>query len=216
MSQAGARLEVVAGRAIGMSILLDDELLIGRHADGAGRLADDDEISRSHARISLDRSGFCAIEDLGSTNGTFVNGLRITGPQTLSVGDTIEVGATTLVVRELPIPAAERSLKAVPPQPTVTPPVKSAAAPSASQSTPLASSGRSDRARRPDGPPSAPSSEPPTVPQTEAKLAAGPTSLSLRLHIDFAARTATVAVDDGSNPLQLEFDGDAWRPAASS
>ena len=212
MSQAIARLEVVAGRAIGMSILLDDELLIGRHADGAGRLADDDEISRSHARISLDRSGFCAIEDLGSTNGTFVNGLRITGPQTLSVGDTIEVGATTLVVRELPIPAAERSLKAVPPQPTVTPPVKSAAAPSASQSTPLASSGHSDRARRPDGSASAPQPGPPTAPQTEA----GPASLSLRLHIDFAARTATVAVDDGSNPLQLEFDGDAWRPAASS
>ena len=36
-----ARLEVVAGRALGMWILIDDELLIGRHADGAGRLADD-------------------------------------------------------------------------------------------------------------------------------------------------------------------------------
>ena len=105
MSSAMARLEVVAGRAIGMSILIDDELLIGRHAEGAGRLADDEEISRSHARLSLDRTGFCAIEDLGSTNGTFVNGMRITGPQTLSVGDTIEVGGTTLVVRELPIPA---------------------------------------------------------------------------------------------------------------
>ena len=116
-----ARFEVVAGRAIGMSILLDDELLIGRHADGAGRLADDDEISRSHARISLDRSGFCAIEDLGSTNGTFVNGLRIAGPQTLSVGDTIEVGGTTLVVRELPIPTTERALRAVHPQPTIAP-----------------------------------------------------------------------------------------------
>jgi pSer/pThr/pTyr-binding forkhead associated (FHA) protein len=102
MNRATVRLEVVAGRAVGMSILFDDELLIGRHADGAGRLAGDDEISRSHARVSLDRSGFCAIEDLGSTNGTFVNGLRITGPQTLSVGDTIEVGGTTLVVRELP------------------------------------------------------------------------------------------------------------------
>src|SRR6516165_2869424 len=135
-----ARLEVVAGRAIGMWILIDDELLIGRHADGAGRLADDEEISRSHARISLDRSGFCAIEDLGSTNGTFVNGLRITGPQTLSVGDTIEVGGTTLVVRELPIPASERSLKAVPPQPT-SPPGSSVAAASASQATPLSSSG---------------------------------------------------------------------------
>jgi len=104
VSPATARFEVVAGRALGMSIQLDDEFLIGRHADGAGRLADDGEISRSHARISLDRSGFCAIEDLGSTNGTFVNGMRIDGPQTLSVGDTIEVGATTLVVRDLPSP----------------------------------------------------------------------------------------------------------------
>jgi len=208
MSRALARLEVVAGRAIGMSILLDDELLIGRHADGAGRLADDDEISRSHARVSLDRSGFCAIEDLGSTNGTFVNGLRITGPQTLSVGDTIEVGGTTLVVRELPIPATERSLKAVPPQPTVTP--------AASQATPLASTARADRPRRADEPPSAPAAGPPTTPRTEATPETALGSLSLRLHIDFAARTATVAVDDGSEPLELEFDGDAWRPAASS
>jgi pSer/pThr/pTyr-binding forkhead associated (FHA) protein len=215
MSRAVARLEVVAGRAIGMSILLDDELLIGRHADGAGRLADDDEISRSHARVSLDRSGFCAIEDLGSTNGTFVNGLRVTGPQTLSVGDTIEAGGTTLVVRELPIPASERSLKAVPPQPT-SPPGRSHAPVSTSQATPLSSSGRASRPSSAGAPESGPPSGPPTMPQTEAKLESGPANLSLRLHIDFAARTATVAVDDGSKPLQLEFDGDSWRPAASS
>jgi pSer/pThr/pTyr-binding forkhead associated (FHA) protein len=200
-----------------MSVLIDDELLIGRHADGAGRLADDDEISRSHARISLDRSGFCAIEDLGSTNGTFVNGLRIAGPQTLSVGDTVEVGGTTLVVRELPIPASERSLKAVPPQPT-SPPGRAAAAASTSQATPLSSSGRRDRAEGPDRPASPRAGgDSPTDAETETKLATGPGStLSLRLQIDFAARTATVGVDDGSDPLQLEFDGDAWRPASSS
>ena len=118
MNPAMARLEVVAGRAIGMSVLIDDELLIGRHAEGAGRLADDEEISRSHARLSLDRTGFCAIEDLGSTNGTYVNGLRIKGPETLSEGDTIEVGATTLVVRELPIPHSEHTLRAIPSRPT--------------------------------------------------------------------------------------------------
>jgi len=215
MNGATARLEVVAGRAIGMSVLLDDELLIGRHAEGAGRLADDDEISRSHARISLDRSGFCAIEDLGSTNGTFVNGLRISGPQTLSVGDTIEVGGTTLVVRELPIPASERSLRAVPPQPT-SPPGSTGALPPTDQATPLSSSGRSDTAPR-SGPPGSPApAGPPTKAQAEARLQGSPAALSLRLHIDFAARTATVAVDDGSDPLQLEFDGDAWRPASSS
>ena len=223
MSPAIARLEVVAGRAIGMSILLDDELLIGRHADGAGRLADDEEISRSHARISLDRSGFCAIEDLGSTNGTFVNGLRISGPQTLSVGDTIEVGGTTLVVRELPIPASERSLKAVPPQPTHPPGSQPARLP-ASQATPLASSGRADRAlgsdrpapQGPGGPAPESDTEPKTEPKTDLKLDATPASLSLTLHIDFSTRRATVAVDDGTDPLELEFDGDAWRPASAS
>lgn len=102
MVTGAAQLEIVAGKAIGMSILVEDELLIGREAEGAGRLADDDEISRSHARVTLDRSGFCAIEDLGSTNGTFVNGRRIATPTTLGPGDAIELGATTLVVRDVP------------------------------------------------------------------------------------------------------------------
>jgi predicted component of type VI protein secretion system len=102
MGQSAARLEVMAGNATGMSILVDDELVIGRHAEGAGRLADDEEISRLHARVSLDVGGFCAIEDLGSTNGTYVNGLKISSPRLLSEGDMIEIGQTTLAVRELP------------------------------------------------------------------------------------------------------------------
>jgi pSer/pThr/pTyr-binding forkhead associated (FHA) protein len=211
MSGAIARFEVVAGRAIGMSILLDDELLIGRHADGAGRLADDEEISRSHARISLDRSGFCAIEDLGSTNGTFVNGLRINGPQTLSVGDTIELGGTTLVVRELPVPTTERSLKAVHPQPTVVP--KSPA----SQETPAIAVGPSGRPQRghhaadrsPDDRPT------PRPGASTADSAPAPANLSLTLHLDLTAREATVALDDGPEALKLVFDGNAWRPTAS-
>jgi hypothetical protein len=212
-----ARFEVVAGRAIGMSILLDDELLIGRHADGAGRLADDDEISRSHARISLDRSGFCAIEDLGSTNGTFVNGLRIAGPQTLSVGDTVEVGGTTLVVRELPIPAAERALKAVHPQPTVVP----GGPASPSQETPSIARGPSGRPQRgphpgdrpsPDRPTPAPGSTPADA---DAEAGVAHANLSLTLHVDFAAREAAVAIGEGAEPIRLVFDGEAWRPAST-
>ena len=174
--------------------------------------------------ISLDRSGFCAIEDLGWTNGSFVNGLRVSRPQTLSVGDTIEVGGTTLVVRELPIPASERSLKAVPPQPTQ-PPGRQPAPVPASQATPLAASGRSDRALGSDQPaaprtsgsrlPSPRPSPRPTRRPTPSSTPGG-RSLSLKLHIDFSAGKATVAVDDGKDPLQLEFDGDAWRPASSA
>ncbi|HUA45884.1 MAG TPA: FHA domain-containing protein [Solirubrobacteraceae bacterium] len=208
MTPSAARLEVVAGRAIGMSILLDDELLIGRHADGAGRLADDEEISRSHARISLDRSGFCAIEDLGSTNGTFVNGLRIARPQTLSVGDTVEVGSTTLVVRELPIPASERSLKAVPPQPTLAPETepgqgtgRGTGAPS-NQETPATAS---QHAAKPAA----------RAPEENTGEATAPVSLSLTLNVDFGAREATVALDEHCEPIRLVFDGEAWRPAPS-
>jgi hypothetical protein len=224
MNQAMARFEVVAGRAIGMSVLLDDELLIRRHADGAGRLADDDEISRSHARISLDRSGFCAIEDLGSTNGTFVNGLRITGPQTLSVGDTIEVGGTTLVVRELPIPASERSLKAVPPQPTLVPGAGgSPPGPTPNQETPRIASGggRHERGARAGNDPSdRPPGQPPAQGQPPAPAPPPPAegqaraSLSLKLDVDFAAREATLAIDEGPGTIRLVYDGKAWRPAS--
>ena len=217
-----ARFEVVAGRAIGMSILLDDELLIGRHADGAGRLADDDEISRSHARISLDRSGFCAIEDLGSTNGTFVNGLRIAGPQTLSVGDTIEVGGTTLVVRELPVPSSERALRAVHPQPTVAP----RGTASASQETPSIARGPSGRPQRElhsadrpaaDRPTPAPAQGPASPPADSGdEPTTAHANLSLTLHVDFATREAAVAIGEGAEPIRLTFDGEAWRPASSS
>ncbi len=95
------RLEVISGIAPGDTIVVEDELVIGRHADGPGRLSEDEEISRQHARISREATGDYAIEDLGSSNGTFVNGLRIQSPRLLSLGDSIETGATTLVVRAI-------------------------------------------------------------------------------------------------------------------
>ncbi len=115
-----ARLDVIAGNATGMSILVEDELLIGRLVEGAGRLADDDEISRTHARVSLDEDGHCTIEDLGSTNGTFVNGMRISGERGLTEGDTIELGSTTIVVRDLPQPAVEKDDRTVLERPLLT------------------------------------------------------------------------------------------------
>ncbi|MFL5866559.1 MAG: FHA domain-containing protein, partial [Thermoleophilaceae bacterium] len=96
---AGESLRVVAGNAAGKEIELDSEFLIGRAADKEeGKLGDDPEISRSHARISRRAGDQLAIEDLGSTNGTFVNGKKVEGAQVLSAGDTIKVGTTTLQV----------------------------------------------------------------------------------------------------------------------
>ena len=100
----GLRLRVTAGNATGSEIQVDDELLIGRQASEEGTLGQDAEISRQHARIARSGTGF-AIEDLGSTNGTFVNGRQITRPEILSPGDRIQVGATTLVV-QVSVPSA--------------------------------------------------------------------------------------------------------------
>jgi serine protease Do len=93
---AGESLRVIAGKASGTEISLEGEFLIGRAASGEGKLGDDPEISRSHARISRGPDGRLLVEDLGSRNGTEVNGTRITEPQALTAGDTIKVGATTL------------------------------------------------------------------------------------------------------------------------
>ena len=93
------RLKVVAGNAVGTVIEVDEELVIGRSAEGEGTLAADIEISRQHARIASEPDGRFMIEDLGSTNGTYVNGRRLDGPSVLEAGDRIEVGASALVVQ---------------------------------------------------------------------------------------------------------------------
>ena len=92
------KLEVLEGRAAGKHIDVSQELIIGRGSDESGRLADDPELSRRHARISTDDEGVLTVEDIGSTNGTFVNGERIMGRRRLQPGDQIKVGATTLAV----------------------------------------------------------------------------------------------------------------------
>jgi len=89
-------LHVLAGPAAGSRIGLDCELEIGREAPHPGRLGDDPELSRRHARIMRAASGELVIEDLGSTNGTRVNGLRVQGATALRPGDRIEVGDTVL------------------------------------------------------------------------------------------------------------------------
>jgi hypothetical protein len=61
------RLEVVSGKASGFAIVVGERLVIGRHSEGPGRLADDPELSRHHAQISRDDSGMYLIEDLATT-----------------------------------------------------------------------------------------------------------------------------------------------------
>src|SRR4051794_992099 len=95
---AGESLKVVAGNAAGSSIALEQELVVGRSTPGLGSLGGDSEISRVHARIYHDASGQLIAEDLGSTNGTFVNGNRIAAATPLRPGDQLRVGQTTMTV----------------------------------------------------------------------------------------------------------------------
>src|SRR3982750_4224682 len=97
---AGETLKVTAGNATGQDIQLEQELMIGRSSAGAGSLGGDREISRVHARVYRDASGQLIVEDLGSTNGTFVNGNRIAAATPLAPGDELRVGQTKMTVEE--------------------------------------------------------------------------------------------------------------------
>ena len=74
------------------------EIIIGRDASN-GIAINDAEISRKHARLSLHGSAY-VIQDLGSTNGTFVNGQRLTGTQVLNAGDTVSFGENIVLMYE--------------------------------------------------------------------------------------------------------------------
>jgi len=81
-------------------------------------LINDAEVSRHHLRLILQAGGY-VIEDLGSTNGTFVNGQRLVGLRTLHSGDTITAGENVSLVFETVPPEVEvtRVSPAAPPSP---------------------------------------------------------------------------------------------------
>jgi pSer/pThr/pTyr-binding forkhead associated (FHA) protein len=74
---------------------IDGELVIGR--TGADLNIDDPELSRRHAALRPVEGGV-EIEDLGSTNGTLVNGARISEPVTVTTGAAVEIGESRIAV----------------------------------------------------------------------------------------------------------------------
>ena len=70
------------------------EITIGRAETCTIAMPDDTFASQLHARV-MSRDGNAWVEDLGSTNGTFVNGRRITAAEVLTAGDRLQVGKTT-------------------------------------------------------------------------------------------------------------------------
>ena len=95
---APARIKVVdppdkRGRAFDLA----DEVTIGRASGCQIALEDDKAVSQLHARL-FRRDGRLYLEDLGSTNGTYLNAKKVGGPVALARGDRVQVGRTVLEV----------------------------------------------------------------------------------------------------------------------
>ena len=96
---APTHVAITEGANAGETISLDQApLLIGRGSDAAIRL-DDDYVSTRHARIAASGEQWF-IEDLGSTNGTYIGSSRLTQPTTLQLVTQVRIGKTTLELRK--------------------------------------------------------------------------------------------------------------------
>jgi pSer/pThr/pTyr-binding forkhead associated (FHA) protein len=135
-------LEIVEGTGAGRMVAVGAGVIVGRGRDADLVLADE-LVSRQHARITPSGSG-AVVEDLGSRNGTFVNGEAIHGPTRLEPGDQLQLGVTLVELRSAR-QVAERpsAVHPVPPPPAV--PVRA----------PDYLAGVADTGGRPDSPPPA-------------------------------------------------------------
>ena len=91
-------LEIVEGTEPGRQVALDRPVDIGRDQGMPVALPGDTQASRRHARVSP-QNGAAVVEDLGSTNGTFVNDQPIHSPRQLSPGDRVRIGLTVFELR---------------------------------------------------------------------------------------------------------------------
>lgn len=131
-----------------------DQLNIGRDSSNDITI-NDAEVSRRHARLTF-QGGKYVLEDLGSTNGTFVNGQRLAGPRVLKAGEVVsfgeqivlvfevtanDPGATMVSPRAAAVPSVSRPVTPPPPPPADyvgnVP-----ASPTPSASTPIPATGR--------------------------------------------------------------------------
>jgi pSer/pThr/pTyr-binding forkhead associated (FHA) protein len=132
MTPAIFHLVMHAGPTVGSSYdLVDEEITIGRETYNT-IVINDVEVSRKHVHLTL-QAGKYLIEDLGSLNGTFINGRRLSGPHVMRPGEKITLGANVILVFEeapadasatvatpiLPVEQAVIPLVSPPPQPGI-------------------------------------------------------------------------------------------------
>src|SRR2546423_7222542 len=95
------RLEVVEGPQSGEGLDLEGPVVVGRSSARATFVLKDSEASRRHASL-IPQGQSVNVQDLGSTNGTFVNDERIDERRMVEVGDRLRIGTTLIEVRPGP------------------------------------------------------------------------------------------------------------------
>jgi pSer/pThr/pTyr-binding forkhead associated (FHA) protein len=95
--QAGELIVVRSDSQAGTRVVVTDSVIIGR-SDEADFFLDDPYASTFHMRLTMEE-GTMTLADLGTTNGTYVNGRRVTTPMPLNTGDSVQVGKTIMEVR---------------------------------------------------------------------------------------------------------------------
>ncbi len=127
MPVAAFRLIVRTGPNPGVVIDLTKEVsMMGRDVTNDVVLGDA-EVSRQHARITRTPAGY-VLEDLGSTNGTFVNGDRLAAPRVLNAGDLLGLGEVVTLTFDSTSPEAAATMMGAPVgKEAAAPPVRAAA-----------------------------------------------------------------------------------------
>jgi pSer/pThr/pTyr-binding forkhead associated (FHA) protein len=96
--RSGTRIVVLRSEAQpGLDFTVEDSVVLGRSSE-ADIVIQDPYASEFHLRLNA-REGRLVLSDLGSTNGTYVNGRRVSTPVDLRRGDAVQIGKTVMEVR---------------------------------------------------------------------------------------------------------------------
>ena len=97
---APTQLVVTQGSLAGTTVALQGQTITLGRAHDSTIVLDDDYASSRHARIYPDQSGQWIVEDLNSTNGTYLDRTRLTSPTPLQPGTAIRIGRTVIELRK--------------------------------------------------------------------------------------------------------------------
>ncbi|MEU6279811.1 FHA domain-containing protein [Streptomyces sp. NPDC047028] len=97
---APSKLVVTEGTLTGTTVALQGQTITLGRAHDSTIVLDDDYASSRHARIYPDQGGQWIVEDLGSTNGTYLDRSRLTTPTPIPLGAPIRIGKTVIELRK--------------------------------------------------------------------------------------------------------------------